>query len=116
MQFISCHSGKLQVLGERRLDERKNRFGFGLAEVDALLPGGFARGAVHELLTPIAPDVHPGLQPLPRFIGLLLAKRAVEEADGRAIVWCDREHQVYPPAIAAAGIDLRKLYLLHPEN
>jgi protein ImuA len=33
-----------------------------------------------------------------------------------AIVWCDPQHTLYPPAVAAAGVPLEKLFLLYPSN
>jgi len=106
MQFISCHSGKIHRLGEKQWEEGARNFSLGLEAIDELLPRGFERGAIHELL--MAPE-----SGLPRFMGLLLAKAAMGD---RAVVWCDPEHEVYPPAIAAAGLPLDKLYLLYPQN
>ncbi len=68
--------------------------------------------AVHEVL------VQPGCR-MARF-ALLLAvgntgRHPAQDAarEHRAIVWCDAS-PIYPPAVAAAGIDVRKLYLVRP--
>src|SRR5215212_5457232 len=49
----------------------------------------------------------------PMFFATLLARAASGE---RAIVWSDPQRLIYPPAIAAAGIDLKRVLLLRPKN
>lgn len=106
MHLVSCHRGVLQSLGNGQLGSgRAEGFGTGLKSWDQLLPGGFARGAVHELL---------GQQCLPLFAATVLARAALGNAG--AIVWCDPEGGLYPPAVAAAGIPLSRLFLLRPKS
>lgn len=128
MKLISCHDGKLHTLDTgggavaRRLDRNEtagptpaNAFRTGLDALDALPPGGaFARGAVHELL-------HTPGHAAPMFPTAWLAKCAADAAAtaaaGRnAIVWSDPARELYPPALAALGIPLERLFLLHPAN
>src|SRR3954468_20291791 len=68
-------------------------FATGLTALDALLPeGGFARGAVHEVLC----DPAHGQ---PRFFALLLA-RAACRAIGGDVAWSNPRRDLYPPALA----------------
>ena len=88
-------------------------FTTGLAGLDGLTPagGGFARGAVHEALA------DPGRGPLPRTFALLLARAAVGcdgDHGGGMVVWSDPAGDLYPPALAAAGLDLSRLLVLRP--
>lgn len=136
MQLISCHNGKLHALGEGALRAAApaGSFNTGLAALDELLPsGGFARGAMHELL--FAPP-----DPRPLFLATLLAKRASDplgqesgvrgqesgdpqpldgpapasapSSGAGALVWLDPERDIYPPALAAMGVSLDRLYLV----
>ena len=109
----------------------------GLAALDALPPGGtFARGVVHEIL---AEEGHG----TPLFLAMLLARAAGNEVGGdgvgsdgvedaalrplsshsatphssprhASVIWCDPKGTLYPPALAAHGIPLERLFLLHP--
>src|SRR5688500_15155144 len=36
------------------------------------------------------------------------------ELESASIVWADPRHEIYPPALAALGFDLTKLYILRP--
>ena len=132
MKLITCHGGKLLTLGEMAGDGGPcaaadvPSFRTGLAALDALAPGGaLRRGAVHEILAepsdgkplvfaallarsscgageePVVPDENHG-----RFA----------RATCRAIVWSDPGHGIYPPALAAQGIDLERLFLLQPKT
>ena len=117
MKLISCHDGKLLTLdaADARRTPSSSRaagsvFRSGLAALDALPPGGaFARGAVHELL---AGPQHPK----PTQFAAWLARCARAEQDARAVVWSDPHHELYPPALAALGIPLERLFLLHPAS
>ena len=121
MKLISCHDGKLHALdagvaavaGSARPSSSANAFRTSLAALDDLPPGGaFARGAVHELL-------HPPGEPAPMFFAALLAQCAGEAEQQRrtgAIVWADPARELYPPALAAFGIPLERVFLLHPGN
>ena len=80
----------------------------GLPTLDAVSPnGGFVSGAVHEVLS-------DDPQATPRFFALLLARAAVRA--GGVIVWCDPRGDLYPPALAAAGLPLDRVFLLRAEN
>jgi protein ImuA len=71
------------------------------------LAGGFARGAVHELLG--EGSYRPGS------VAGMLAKAALPAQRGY-IVWFDTDRRLYPLALAALGIDLSRLILLRPER
>jgi protein ImuA len=87
----------------------QRQFRTGLDILDQLAPNeAWPCGAVHELLA------NPR-GPCPKSIMLLLA-RAAWSVCGGAIVWSDPDQQLYPPALAAAGIDLGRLVLLRPRN
>ena len=104
----------------------------GLAALDALPPrGAFARGAVHEILS-------DPLDGTPLFLAMLLTRGAMgvegggwrvedeTKAGARSLlstphpppstssIWCDPRGTLYPPALAAHGIPLDRLFLLHP--
>lgn len=120
MQLISCHHGKLQTLsaaaaGLKRAGAAGRSFVTGLPALDALAPRqSLARGAVHELLfdRSHAP---------PSFVAALVARAAADDDDGSPgasfpIIWSDPRGEIYPPALAALGLDLAKIYLLRPAS
>ncbi|MGB7161252.1 MAG: hypothetical protein WBD40_24550, partial [Tepidisphaeraceae bacterium] len=133
MQVVSCHNGKLQSLVSAELKGRADRtFTTGLDAIDGLAPGGaLARGTIHELL--FAPEHGE-----PRFFATVLAQHAArrrerghpefpdnelreaKRLDGKfwmspfSIIWSDPRGELYPPAVAAMGIDLEQLCLLRP--
>jgi protein ImuA len=132
MQLVSCHNGVLRTLSVRSLQVARASspclltedetgvgspchghgrwFRTGLPMLDALPPGGaFARGAVHEVLS------EPG-RARPSYFALLLAKSAAQASPGGAVVWSDPRGELYPPALAAAGVPLERLFLLRPKN
>ena len=78
----------------------------GFSELDALLPdGGWTQGALTELLVP-----HEGIGALQ----LLLPALARLSQQKRWIAWVAPPYVPYPPALAAAGVDLSRLLLVHP--
>lgn len=78
----------------------------GFAELDALLPdGGWTQGALTELLVP-----REGIGALQ----LLLPALALLSQQRRWIAWVAPPYVPYPPALAAAGVDLSRLLLVHP--
>jgi protein ImuA len=128
VQLLSCHNGRLltAALAEEAL-ARPVVFTTGLDALDALLPHeGFARGAVHEVLS--RPQHGTA-----RFFALMLARSAAigrgtgfqpvqtnlhglqTRATG-AIVWCDPRGEPYPPAVAAMGVPLERFYVLRPKT
>ena len=133
MKLITCQGGRLLTLGEMPGDVQHSvvapacdvpSFTTGLPALDALAPGAaLRRGAVHEVL---AEPSHG----MPLFFAMLLVRSCgtgdppvfsnqehgrVARATG-AIVWCDPHHEIYPPALAAQGIDLERLFLLQPKT
>ena len=111
MQLISCHGGKLLTLSAPGEDgaalpaRKQDGLVTGLPALDALAPGGaLSRGVVHELLT-------DPTESTPLFFAMVLARCVTESA---AIVWCDPRRELYPPALAAQGIALERLFLLRP--
>jgi protein ImuA len=131
MRLITCHGGRLQA--SLFSEGRGKTFSTGLAAIDGLLPGGgLGRGAVHEIL-----GEPGGASPL--FFAMVLARAAAKtpiltlhssslslRAEGRstrggenshgAIVWCDPGRFIYAPALAAAGMDLDRVYFLRPAS
>ena len=105
--MIAAHGGKLQVLAENAVSPKELGFTTTLDALDVLAgPKAFARGAVHEILC------EKGQSPA-MFFATVLARAACGE---RQIVWSDPQRQLYPPAIAAAGIPLSRLLILWPRN
>jgi protein ImuA len=62
------------------------------------------RGAVHEILSGPSDGT-------PLFFAMLLAACSTG-----AIIWCDPGRSLYPPALAAHGVDLGRLLLLKPSS
>lgn len=146
MKLITSQGGRLLTLGEMPGGEelpaiassQVPSFSTGLPALDALAPGGaLRRGAVHEILSEPTDGT-------PLFFAMLLARCAVgsgekkwrvERGGGKkraaaapspstlhpplstsSLIWCDPWHEVYPPALAAQGINLEKLFLLQPKT
>ena len=106
MQLIAACDGQIRALppGARRGGGRGG-LSTGLAALDELSPGGLLEGGViHEVLS-------DDRRYVPRFFALLLA-RAAADTQGGAVVWCDPDADVYPPALAAGGLPLERLFLL----
>ena len=79
----------------------------GIATLDTALEGGFARGAIHELLA-------AGGSAAVRSIALFVAAHA---ADGqRSIVYLDTTHDLYPPGVAQLGVPLERLMVIRPSH
>jgi protein ImuA len=106
------------LLAERVPSVVHNSFRTELELLDQLAPGGqFQFGAVHELLS-------DPRTPSPKTIALLLARAAQgrngggngQRQNGGAVVWSDPTHELYPPALLAKRIDLRRLILLRCDN
>ena len=111
MKIVTCHRGQLQTSSEGLVSaaSKQEVSTTGLEAIDHLLPhGGFARGAVHELLAGEG-------QGLPLFVASVLARAAGRPSNG-SFVWSDPQAMLYPPALAAAGIPLERLFLLRPKN
>jgi len=115
MRFITANQGRLEELGLGGLKTQPDRsLATGLEALDGLLPGGaLARGAIHEAL--FAPE-----HGMPITFALLLARSKIQnpksQTQSSPIFWLDSQHLLYPPALVAAGIDLDRLYLLHPHK
>ncbi len=126
MQLISAHAGKLIRLREQEATAAHvARVTTGLDALDAVLPpDGLRRGAIHELL-------HSPQHPQPRFIAaslgiadcrLPIAEQKTSGFGNRQstidnpIIWFDPDHTLYPPALAAMGIDLARLYIIRPRT
>jgi protein ImuA len=120
MQLISCHNHQLLKLNASDLTSARannNPITTHLSPLDALLPNhSLARAALHELLWTTA-------QPL--LFAALLAQSATRSTgvppvkkknNLPPIIWSDPQNQLYPPALAAAGIPLHQLYLLKPQS
>lgn len=105
MQLITCHRGQLQVLSGEAPERQGKAFQTGLGTLDSVAPGGgFAYGAIHEL-------IGEG-ERLPMFVAAYLARCGMGERG--SVVWCDPHHRLYPPAAAAVGLPLERLYWVRP--
>jgi protein ImuA len=107
MQIITAKHEVLRALKAKvGLAKGRRVFRTGLDALDRLACGGsFQCGAVHELLFEST---------APKSLALVLAKAA--QTDCGAIVWSDPAAELYPPALSAAGIDLRSLMVLRCKN
>ena len=77
----------------------------GFAALDAALPGrGWPQGALTELLLE-----REGIGE----IRLTLPALAFLQAQRRDVVWIAPPHRPYAPALAAAGLDLARLFIVH---
>jgi protein ImuA len=80
----------------------------GFAELDRELPdNGWPRAALTELLCDAV-----GIGE----VSLLLPAMANAQVRGKGIIWIAPPYLPYAPALAAAGVDLRKLLIVHPAN
>lgn len=140
MKLLTCHNGQLHAAHSEFVSidaNRQSSFVTGFPALDELLPNcAFARGAVHELL---AIPSHP----TPFFVALFIARAGMMNRELRvedrgwkknsflssifnppfssaelrgAIVWCDPQGKLYPPAVAAMGVPLDRLFLLRPKT
>lgn len=124
MKFVSCHGGKLQITSTATLAiHQSDIFTTGIDAIDSLLPdGGLSFGVIHEILADSA-----GCEGA--FYAAVLAQAALKsrlalysgdiadiQATPAAIVWADRRRVLYPPALAAMGMDLRRLIVLYPAD
>lgn len=92
-----------------RLEASRETVATGHAELDGHLPGGgWPRAGLAELLLPTA-----GVGEL-RLLLPLIRQSSQEQA--RWVVWIDPPFVPYAPALAAAGVDIRKMLLIHPRN
>jgi protein ImuA len=83
-------------------------FSTGAAPLDQRFPeGGLQAGTVVEWLA-TAPGAGTGT------LALLAARQAL--ARGGALVMCDRHRLLYPPALAALGIDLARIVLVQAKD
>lgn len=109
LSLLAAKHGACDALGVKT--EGTPRFVTGLGALDAIAPpGGFACGAVHELLS------EPTHRP-PITVAAFLARCAARQRPDGAIIWCDaRGGGIYPPALAAMGIPLDRLLLIRAKN
>lgn len=100
--------GRIRGLEKPRRGLGEGALGTGWPPLDALLPsGGLRRGSLVEWLA-----AGPGSG------AALLAWGTAQRAamEGGAIVVLDRRRTVYPPALAAWGVDLERVIFVQPEN
>jgi protein ImuA len=123
MRLIACHNGKLHTLSQLELQSPGSRtFCTGLPAIDGLLPHHrLSRAAVHEVL-------FEPVEPQPLLFSLLLAMAGCRfqisdfkfqisnSKESRSIILSDPHRQFYPPALAAMGLPLERLLLLHPQT
>lgn len=132
MRLVSAHAGQLITVEAPSTGDGPLHPGrpagaalTGLADLDALLPpAGLARGAVHEVL------YRPGETP-PLFAAMamaLLPQFRITRSEVRVnpeprnpkpeprIIWLDPHHTLYPPAVFAAGVAPRDLWIVRPRD
>ena len=95
---------RLQALSAVRRDEH---WSSGWPELDRALGGGFAPGAVHELV-----DGCPA--GIATTVALRLAARGASNSN--IILYIDLCRELYPPGVEAVGVPLDKLLILRPEK
>ncbi|MDB5302411.1 MAG: hypothetical protein JWO87_4074 [Phycisphaerales bacterium] len=108
MQVVRSVNGFLQTLSASRLKHsvESPRLITGFPAIDALAPsGGFATGAVHEVLS------ETGVPSL--VLPVLVARIAAQSG---WVIWCDLDRQFYPPGAATMGLPLERLVILRPAN
>jgi protein ImuA len=89
---------------ERRPARRAGYLASGLPELDAALPGGgFPRGALSELC---------GGQASGKTVAALAVLAALPA--GELCAWIDARGELYPPGVAARGVDLSRLLIVRP--
>jgi protein ImuA len=108
-------AGQRQILEDlreriRRIERKpalsSGGFESGCASVDALLPGGFPRGAIAEL-TGVAGSGKTAVA-----VGVIA--RAMGE---RALAaWIDARSELYAPAVQLGGVDLERLLIVRPSG
>jgi len=107
VRVVTSINGLLRTLStaQTRLGADACCISTGLAELDALAPGGgFTPGAIHEVL---------GVTATPPFLLPVLVARAAGQQGGW-VAWCDTRGELYPPAVAALGLPLERLLVLRP--
>ena len=100
--------GRIRSVEKSRRGPGEAVWSSGWPPLDGLLPGGsLRRGSLVEWLA-----AGPGSG------AALLAWKAAQQAagEGGAIVVLDRRHEVYPPALAAWGLDLERVIFVQPQN
>jgi protein ImuA len=108
VHLVTSVNGLLQKLSAAEASLRSDArvFATGLPAVDGLTAaGGFAAGAVHEVLG--VTDVTPWLFPA------VVARSAARSG---WVAWCDAARQLYPPAVAALGLPLDRLLMIRPAD
>jgi hypothetical protein len=115
VRVVTSINGLLRTLStaQTRLGADVRCISTGLAQLDALAPGGgFALGAIHEVL---------GVTATPPFLLPVLVARAAAGQGGQGVqggwvAWCDTRGELYPPALAAMGLPLDRLLVLRPKG
>ena len=106
MHVITSRDGLLQTLpGLDELPQAGKCITTGIAPLDALAPGGgFATGAVHEVL-------NPSIKYRSFLLPTLIARAACHLG---WIAWFDSAGELYPTALHAMGVPMDRLMVLRP--
>lgn len=92
-----------------KVDRTSEFLSTGCRAMDACLPqSGYGPGTVVEYLKATAACGAT-------YLALAAAAEAMQKTDG-FLVLVDRQQHLYPPALAAQGIDLKKVVWVHPES
>ena len=94
--------------GDQRAQTSEDALPTGFAELDELLPGGgWPRGALTEILSE-----REGIGEL----RLLLPALARASKQSKWLVWVAPPHVPYAPALAVAGVELKRLLVAEPQS
>lgn len=107
-EMVEKLRGRMRSVEKSRRRPGEAALSTGWPPLDNLLPGGsLRRGSLVEWLA-----AGPGSG------AALLAWQAAQQAahEGGAIVVLDRRQDVYPPALAAWGVDLERVVFVQPQN
>lgn len=107
-EIVEKLRGRIRSVEKSRRGVGEGGLSTGWPPLDALLPGGtLRRGSLVEWLA-----ARPGSG------AALLAWGTAQQAaqEGGAIVVLDRRREVYPPALAAWGVDLERLIFVQPQT
>lgn len=86
----------------------------GVTEIDAVLPGGgLSLGVLHEIAPAALGDgvLHGAAV---GFAAVCLGRLARQQ--GRAVLWVTAGDDLYPPGLAALGLDAQRLLVVRPRN
>lgn len=95
---------RIEAVERPQLRTGNAALGLGLAAIDEALPeGGLRPAALHEIAGAAGPMLA---------FAALLAGRRLDQAAARPVLWCTARVGLYPPGLAAFGLDPERLLLV----